>query len=233
MAKRFLIIVLSLCSSFDCQAKETTKITADIETLQVEETQFNCSNDEESGFCSPWHYCKNGHCTFGEIPHEIITSDGKKIEIIDNNCVTYDKRKGLMEAGFCIYTFAHTDEKHAIYYQLNHNLSGLNVDMCGMFNRSGTLCGECQGDYYPFAYSFNARCVQCSDDKVNWLKFALVAFLPLTIFYFVILFLKINITSSALFGLVYVIQSCSHPEAVKLALVVFSKQQKFLLPTKI
>ena len=58
-----------------------------------------------------------------------------------------------------------------------------------------------------------------------WLLFSI----PLTVFYFIALFFKINITSSPLFGFVYAIQSISHPQLIRLYFVYFQGKPSFLL----
>ena len=67
----------------------------------------------------------------------------------------------------------------------------------------------------PLVYSFDMNCVECPSGKSNWWRFVLVAFLPLTVFYFVILLFKINVTSSHLHGFVYfsqgAVNACNGP----------------------
>ena len=48
-------------------------------------------------------------------------------------------------------------------------------------------------------HSQTIYCVECSNGNNNWWKFILTGFLPLTLFYFIMLF-NINITSSQLRG---------------------------------
>ena len=59
--------------------------------------------------------------------------------------------------------------------------------------------------------SFDMNCVKCPNGKSNWWKFVLAAFLPLTIFYFVVLMFQINITSSRLYWLVFYSQCLVTP----------------------
>ena len=180
-------------------------------------------------FCSPWHYCHEGECKLGELPPYGILRDDD--EVLDNICVTYDYDKKLMEIGYCLI---HGQKEHRVYYRLPRHISELNEVMCGEhFNRTGTLCGKCADGTYPLVYSYEMTCVPCPNGKSNWWKFMLAAFLPLTVFYFVALFLKINITSSPLFGFVYVIQSFSHPELVRICFIVFQSRPSVLLGLRI
>ena len=79
--------------------------------------------------------------------------------------------------------------------QVEKNASKLNSQMCGS-TRAGRLCGECRDGYYPKAYSYDLTCMPCEDGSQNWGYFVLVAYGPLTIFYFFVLLVRLNITSS-------------------------------------
>ena len=195
--------------------------------------QFDKKTCMEYEFCSPWHYCHEGECKLGELPpYDILRYDGKHISVLDNTCVTYNYKENIMEAGHCIYNFIHGQKSHKAYYQLQRDIFELNQVMCGEhFNRTGTLCAMCADDTYPLVYSYQMICVSCPNGKSNWWKFILAAFLPLTVFYFIALSLKINITSSSLFGFVYVVQIISHPELIRLSFVHF--QGSFLLGLRV
>ena len=63
------------------------------------------------------------------------------------------------------------------------------------------------------------NCVECPDGKSNWWKFVLAAFLPLTVFYFIVLLFNINLTSSYLLGFVFHAQSISLPALAHVVLL--------------
>ena len=69
--------------------------------------------------------------------------------------------------------------------------------ICSPQNRTGNLCGECtDGNGVAInvrAFQFN--CIYCSNTKCKWLVYISSEFLPLTIFFIVILFFDINIHS--------------------------------------
>lgn len=140
--------------------------------------------------------------------------------ILTCNCITYNHGENLTEIGSCIYNSGslHTGSvTFPGYAAIPLQVRDLNEAMCGRsFNRNGTLCGKCRDGYYPLAYSYNMSCVQCSGQNYHWWKFALAAFLPLTIFYFVVLFFEVNITSSHLHGYVFFNQMISMPIMVRM-----------------
>ena len=55
-------------------------------------------------------------------------------------------------------------------------------------------------------YSYYLGCVKCEDYKYGWVKFIAAAFLPLTLFYFVVIVFRISATSPTLNGYILVNQ---------------------------
>ena len=98
-----------------------------------------------------------------------------------------------------------------VYHPLPPDPGALNEVMCGRFNRMGTLCGQCKKGLYPYVLTYNLSCVECPDGNNNWWKVILAGFVPLTFFYFFIIFFNINITSSRLHGVVLFSQALSMP----------------------
>jgi len=69
--------------------------------------------------------------------------------------------------------------------------------ICGPQKRTGTLCGNCTSDHGVAinVRAFQFHCINCSNTKYSWVKYLLSEFLPLTIFFIIILFFDINIHS--------------------------------------
>ena len=158
---------------------------------------------------SPWTYCANGTCKCGNIREDILQCHLNKGSTISHcNCVTFDETTGLTSAGNCIYTcdIGKRKDSNNLYHILPNNTMELENDLCGPFNRTGTLCGKCQDGLYPLVYSLNMNCVECPNGKSNWWKFVLAAFIPLTVFFFIVLFFNINVTSSHFLGFIWYAQ---------------------------
>ena len=98
----------------------------------------------------------------------------------------------------------------------------LNTSACTSFHRTGLLCGDCEDGHSPLVLSYSFNCVECPDGHKNWWKFILVAFVPLTFFYFFVVVFNINVTSSRLHGVVWISQALSIPPYVRLVLVSLS-----------
>ena len=81
----------------------------------------------------------------------------------------------------------------------------------------GQLCGECAENYTLPAYSYYFGCVKCNDFEFNngWIKFIVAAFLPLTIFYIIVIMFRISVTSSTLNAFVMVSQIAASPPVIR------------------
>ena len=83
--------------------------------------------------------------------------------------------------------------------------------MCGLFNRRGQLCGQCEEGYVSPVYSYDLQCTKCSVTSYNWEKYILAAFGPLTLFLLIIFLFRINVTSPPLINFVGVSQINAAP----------------------
>ena len=154
---------------------------------------------------------------------DILPCDVTGLLLLRGACITSNETAGLMEVGTCIYTYNDVNENvNSTYAQVPKNSAEFNDFTCGIYNRTGTLCGKCKDDHYPLAYAFSVNCVKCSNGT-NWWKFVLAAFVPLTVFYFLILFFRINITSSYLQGFVLYNQVLSMPLIARTFLIATRK----------
>ena len=195
-----------------------------------------CSGQSECS--SPWSYCDNEICKCGKVPDNILQCSLKEnLTVINCNCATFDRSEGIMEAGMCMYNCGRTQESEvSTTHTFPGNVSELNDYLCSPFNRSGTLCGSCKEGYYPLAYSFDMNCVECPHGKANWWKYLLVAYFPLTIFYFFVLFFKINVTSSHFHGFVHYSQAITLPALSRILLMTsrniprINRSMRFVAP---
>ena len=135
----------------------------------------------------------------------------------------------IVHAGICIRQYKNTKSGviHSgdnLYHLLPRNRSELDDMMCKSLKRTGILCGECLDDHYPLAYSYNMTCTRCPNTRWNWARYVMAAYLPLTLFYFIIVFFKINTTSSHLFSVVYYCQTLSAPLIVRILFSILAQQ---------
>ena len=95
------------------------------------------------------------------------------------------------------------------------------------FSRNGTLCGKCIDGYYPLVYSYDLSCVKCPQGRANLWKFVLSVFLPLTVFYFIVIFFKLNVTLSHLHCFIYYSQAITMPAIVRFITLALRHRSKY------
>ena len=199
------------------------------------------SMGNSSALCPPWSYfChRDKACKCPREGYNILKCNSSlALYVLSCNCVTYNSQQNWIEFGHCEFTCVQFHKKkglhqHLIYNVLPHNISRWNHYMCGRDKRSGSLCGKCAKNYYPRAYSFDSSCIKCEGGKSNWWKFLLLAFLPLTIFYVVILLFEVNIHSTQLLGFVLFSQYFSLPPFGRLVYLYALKKTHVLAVLKL
>ena len=199
----------------------------------VKDAMSNCDFSSSSlsnvpACSSPWTYCDNGTCKCVEIDEILCLPSGQSL-IQFGCCVTFDKAQALTHFGECVFRNAVVGNRDSEiilqYYSLPSNVSELDDVMCGPFNRTGMLCGKCKDGYYPLVNSLDVNCVQCPNGWSNLWKFVMVAFLPLTVFYFIILLFRVNATSSQLHGFIYCCQGIALSSLLRCELLFASNKK--------
>ena len=182
------------------------------------QSQDSCSitcSEVSSDTCPPAFFCKQGHCECGD--YQMIKCYERTSSVLTGYCVTYNDEENITTVGPYDY-FQQATEKTTedfLYWPLPDNVQELMNSTCGPYNRAGTLCGECLPNHYPLAYSYNMTYIPCPHVHWNWLKYIMATYLPLTLFYIIIVLFKINTMSSHLFAMVYFCQNLSIPAALR------------------
>ena len=158
--------------------------------------------------CPPWFF---------------YNSTTRQCECYDDDIVmTYalysEAIKCIKQKAFLRYSFymTHSNEKglsmsYIFYYdasgfikpasqpgfiELPSNITELNDYMCGPTNRKGMLCSECIDGFGPSATSPKFKCSNCTNTSATYciVIFLLSELVPVTVFYFIILILQVNLT---------------------------------------
>ena len=87
--------------------------------------------------------------------------------------------------------------------------------------------------HYPLGYSYSNKCAKCHHIRWNWVRYIMAAYLPLTLFYLIILLLKVNIVSSRLHHIVLFSQGMSIPPLARIILLAFSGKVRCLTSVKV
>ena len=113
-------------------------------------------------------------------------------------CATFDEDTELLSITQCLY-FQTSNYNLSLtnpgYIHLPRNLSRLNDFMCGPLNRKGLVCSQCADGFGPSVTSFGYECVNCTDAWYGVPLYLLLEFVPLTVFFLVILVFQISVTS--------------------------------------
>ncbi len=194
---------------------------------------MSCINGSTS--CLPWSsvcdasldVCKCIKLSGDPLICKEITESRSAPCVLEESCVSINKvnKRELMEVGKCYYHFA-----DRIYQQLPDNITDWNNFMCGEFHRTGSLCGQCDTDrgYYPRVYSLDMSCIKCDNSSSNWWKYILLAYLPLTVFYLIVFFFKVDIHSSQLQGFIIYSQFLTIPALARKMLLSTRQKPIFL-----
>ena len=140
-----------------------------------------------------------GKCECGSHLAGVVSCnpDTLEISILRCYCMTYDEHTDTTEVGPCYFTCSSSRSPpgYEVWKIQTNNSHELDQEICGPFQRTGLLCAKCVNNHSLPVYSFSTTCTEClrSEFKLNLLKYLAVAFLPLTLFYIVIVVFKISI----------------------------------------
>lgn len=201
----------------------------------------NCTSDND---CRPWYYCHGGCCKCGAEHDGIMLCEEENYRsaVLSCHCITYDNNGTYV--GSCIYRCANEFQGELfdpVYSEIlndnSHDKVGnwVNNFSCGFLNRMGMLCGKCLDNHSTIAYSYELKCMECPEQDVhkNWIIYIAAAYSFLTVFYFVVLFLKVNVTSSCLHGFVFYSQAVAMPTNIRFILLALVQKPNFVLPSKL
>ena len=178
---------------------------------------FQCEHGSD---CPPWAVCNNrSTCTcLQNMPYLDCADNTLQIAVMMNHCVTYNNSTRELHTGLCIENCYRVKEQKHMHLPLPIDPLEMNEKMCGgHWNREGQLCGKCKPGHAPLVFSYELKCVSCSEleSKRNLWIFLLIALGPSTIFFFIVMFFKINTTKSHLHGYLLFSQAVSMPLFVR------------------
>ena len=200
-----------------CRCEPTTRRWNESATIQK---YSSVSAQPKNVSCPPWFEPFNGTCKCGDSIDGIVKCNETQQEsaILECYCMTYNETTGMVVVGQCLYNCVKRDSR------LPKTVEHLNDVMCGHLKRSGQLCGECKTNYSPPVYSYDLQCTICSDGQYNWIKYVVLAFVPLTVFLVLVLCCRISATSPQLNGFVMFSQALSFPTCVRFVLFLVNKE---------
>ena len=204
MCRRSLVLLVYLCSLLWC---------------------CHGSSSVAGAPCLPWatDNATTGkcECSVAQLKGVVQCEDteGHQLSIRACTCLSFSEDLDAILTGNCLYTcfvpegFGERSTNHLLSVS---NLTTLNQALCShRYNRQGFMCGECVEGHAPAVYSYTVDCVQCRDYRYNWLKYLAVAYLPLTLLYFIVLTFNISVTSGEMVAYVALCQIVTTPALVQ------------------
>ena len=169
--------------------------------------------------CPPWFLAQhtsdgNTTCVCGSSLYGAVSCNTTTQQAYLRHCfcMSYGEEQSLV-VGKCLYSCYHRPlvlDSH--YFQLPSNISKLmNPLDCSRHNREGQLCGRCRKGFAPSVNSYGLNCVKCEKNCLNWLKYMAVTFLPLTVFFVIVIAFRVKVTSPSVDGFIFVCQIASIP----------------------
>ena len=122
------------------------------------------------------------------------TNEGTLLSI--GHCMIYNKGEGTFAIECPYFQLEGHDMIEQGYIRLPSNISDLNEYMCGSMNRRGWLCKDCIDGFGPSITSIGYKCVNCTGVWYGVPLYLLQEFVPITIFFLIILIFRIHLASA-------------------------------------
>ena len=176
------------------EREESKKGREGIESIEREE--------RNKGECPTWTLpeINNSYlCSCGDSLKGIVRCniDTLNVSIQNGYCMTHDVMRNTTYTGHCPYKRARYWNSNE-YLGLPHNVSNLNLAMCGPLKRQGRLCGSCRTGYGPAVFSADLTCYHCSGPYHGWALYIFLELFPVTVFFLFIVLLQFRGTSSSI-----------------------------------
>ena len=237
---KYVTLFLLVLSNFIVVIAEESKSIA---TFSWNRLPFNYSLNAtcigNDSVCPPWGYCDetSGACKCFMSDVLICDPNGVQNFIMVDYCLTISDVTDELELGLCIYNSEYLGHTKLYidyaYDSLPLQTSKLNTEMCGAFNRTGTLCGKCSNNTYLRTYSYDMSCCSCGNQIYSFIKYIVVGYVPLTLFCILVLVLQINIPASHLQGYVFFCQILVSPVVVRTIMFYYGEGELKHSPYKI
>lgn len=183
--------------------------------------------------CPLWfNLDSTGVCQCGDDLGGVVTcsKDTGKVSLQFYFCMTYNELLNQTVVGPCILLCPRdgTESCQSSNELQSNSTQQVNEEMCREMNREGQLCSSCKEGYGLSVYSYSIVCVNCSSSNLmqNISKFIAFTFIPLTVFYLIVIIFKISVTSGNMIAYVLACQLVTVPALLR---VITKDHNKFLM----
>lgn len=228
-----LVIQFTLCENYKVENMFQQAVQAFVFMIVVSSQSAASLRDDYSS-CPIWTLPQsvNGTtvCICGSSLNRIVSCEPSTLNVFIRNyhCMTYSNALNDTVVGGCLYNFHENGQRFNTYWpvpRLEHRNDTAVchfTDYCERHNvctyyqhQTGLMCTNCVDGYAYPVYSYSLACVKCKDYKYNWLKYIAIAFLPLTIFFCIVVLLRISVTCGAMNAYVLMCQLIATPESIR------------------
>ena len=164
----------------------------------------NAQNDQIK--CPPWFFynTETNTCECYSNPNidHIVRCTEKEALLKLGYCMTYEEKSGFY-INVCESTISSLNIVKDNYIRLPSNISDLNDYMCGPMNRQGPMCGQCDDGFGLAVLSIGNPCTNCTGIWYGVPLYLIIEFVPITIFYFIIILFHVNVTSAPMVAFIF------------------------------
>ena len=172
-------------------------------------------NEINSAFqCPTWYVPSTSNtselqCICGAtLNNKIKCVKDEHVEVVIGNCMTSIVTEGeTVVVGSCPYAPYKANPYNNVYTKLPKNISELDDFMCGWMNRTGLLCSQCKSGLSLAVLSYQRRCIRCSNMTRGLAMFLFLLFIPTTIFFFIVMCCRIDISSGPMNAALSILQA--------------------------
>ena len=200
----FLFIYMST-KLVDCQQRKDSANTTQPSLVTIK-------NDDQ---CPLWHFLNATtnlcECNISSSISDIVKCTEGGVRLRLGYCMTYEEQEegsSVIYIAHCNYfngrNLSTTDNGYYIELSVS-NPSELNDRMCTPMNRyrNSTLCSECIEGFGPSIISVGLVCSDCEGIWYGVPLYLFLEFVPITVFYVIVLLFRVSITSAPMVAFVF------------------------------
>ena len=132
------------------------------------------------------------------------------IGVYRGTCVTYSNNGTDWSEPVVVGNCPFVLEDLRFHYSFSYNPVNLSRKVCGKLNRTGFLCSKCIKGYGVDVNSHQFPCVKCNS-RYTWFLFILAEVVPIVVFFIIVAFFNISMTSAPMNAFVFFSQIVTIP----------------------
>ena len=132
------------------------------------------------------------------------------IKVYQGSCLTYSYNGTNWSKPAVVGGCPYVVEGLVFHYNFSYDPEKLSQKVCGKMQRTGFLCSECIKGYGVDVNSYEFPCIKCKA-QYSWLLFILAELVPIVVFFIIVAFFNISMTSASMNAFVFFSQIVTVP----------------------